>query len=282
MSFVRDIKQIELPLDYAIESSNNKRRSPLARLGAVFAGVVVLYPLACSLTGHLGVYYDSHEAQAVNLSSICPQVDPLPPLSEVNRKLAEELGTIFADPDFEAVAAEYLGRAVRIPTESYDVMDPVGTDPRWEVFYKFLEHLLQTYPNVHATLMQTRINTHALLYHWPGSNCSLKPIFLTAHQDVVPVDPNTIDSWIHHPYSGYYDGTWVWGRGSVDDKSGLVGIMVALEKLIEHGFEPKRGILVGFGIDEESTGDVSTQIKLSRQLGESIGITGCEEDFKTH
>lgn len=106
----------------------------------------------------------------------------------------------------------------------------------------------------HATLTQTRINTHALLYHWPGTDSSLKPILLTAHQDVVPVEPNTVDSWIHPPYSGLYDGTWVWGRGSLDDKSGLVGIMVTLEKLIEKGFKPKRGILVGFGIDEEASG----------------------------
>lgn len=68
------------------------------------------------------------------------------------------------------------------------------------------------------------------------------------------MEPNTIDSWIHPPYSGLYDGTWVWGRGALDDKTGLVGIMVTLEKLIERGFKPKRGILVGFGIDEEASG----------------------------
>ncbi|CAE6427926.1 unnamed protein product [Rhizoctonia solani] len=183
-------------------------------------------------------------------------VEPLAPTSNINRKLAENLEITLSDPSFEAVAAEYLGGAVRIPTESYDVMDPVGIDPRWEVFYKFSEHLLKTYPKVHATMTQTRINTHGLLYHWPGSDSSLKPILLTAHQDVVPVDPSTVDSWIHPPYSGHYDGTWVWGRGSVDDKSGLVGIMITLEKLIESGFKPKRGILVGFGIDEESTDSI--------------------------
>ncbi|KAH7345332.1 carboxypeptidase S [Rhizoctonia solani] len=270
MELVRDTKQLEFPLDYATESSKNKKRSRLARIGAAFAGLVILYPLTCSLTGHRGMHYNSHEIQAANLSNVCPQVDPLPPSSEVNRKLAEELGTVFADPSFEAIAAEYLGGAVRIPTESYDVMDPVGMDPRWEVFYKLSEHLLKTYPKVHSTLTQTRINTHALLYHWPGSDSSLKPILLTAHQDVVPVEPNTVSSWIHPPYSGYYDGTWVWGRGSVDDKSGLVGIMITLEKLIERGFKPKRGILVGFGIDEESTGLYGAD-KIAKYIEEHYG-----------
>ena len=38
-------------------------------------------------------------------------------------------------------------------TESYDVMDPVGTDPRWEVFYKLSEHLLKTYPKTYVKLL---------------------------------------------------------------------------------------------------------------------------------
>ncbi|KAG9088742.1 hypothetical protein FRC07_012475, partial [Ceratobasidium sp. 392] len=122
----------------------------------------------------------------------------------------------------------------------------------------------------HATLTQTRINTHALLYHWPGSDNSLKPIFLTAHQDVVPVEPNTVASWIHPPYSGYYDGTWIWGRGSTDDKTGLVGILIALEKLIEKGFKPRRGILVGFGIDEEASGLYGAR-KIAEYIEEHFG-----------
>ncbi|CUA77617.1 Gly-Xaa carboxypeptidase [Rhizoctonia solani] len=245
----KDTKQeLELPSTVSV-GPKNSRNPRLALIGALFAGLLVLYPISCSLS-HRTHYTNT----AVNVGDVCPQVDPLLPASAANRKLAEELGAVFGNSDFEAIAAEYLGGAVRIPTESYDKMDPVGTDPRWDVFYKFSEHLQKTFPKVHATLSQTRINTHALLYHWPGSDSSLKPILLTAHQDVVPVEPNTVSSWIHPPYSGHYDGTWIWGRGATDDKSGLVGIMVTLERLIESGFKPKRGILVGFGMDEEASG----------------------------
>ncbi|CAE6427932.1 unnamed protein product [Rhizoctonia solani] len=245
-------QESELPWTATSEPVGRKnfKNTRLALIGALFAGLLVLYPISCSIPNH-----PPHRTEhAVNLRDVCPQVDPLQPASDANRKLAEELGAAFNDPNFEAVAAEYLGAAVRIPTESYDKMGPVGTDPRWDVFYKFSEHLEKTFPKVHGTLSRTRINTHALLYHWPGSDSSLKPILLTAHQDVVPVEPNTVDSWIHPPYSGYYDGTWIWGRGSTDDKSGLVGILVTLERLIESGFKPKRGILVGFGMDEEASG----------------------------
>jgi hypothetical protein len=49
------------------------------------------------------------------MGDVCPQVNPLLPASDANRKLAEELGAAFSNPNFEAVAAEYLGGAVRIP-----------------------------------------------------------------------------------------------------------------------------------------------------------------------
>lgn len=75
-----------------------------------------------------------------------------------------------------------------------------------------------------------------------------------AHQDVVPVNPDTIDKWTHPPYSGFCDGEHIWGRGSQDDKSGLMGILIALETLLEQGFTPKRGIVLSFGFDEESGG----------------------------
>jgi hypothetical protein len=42
---------------------------------------------------------------------------------------------------------------------------------------------------------------------------------------VVPVLPATKDLWTHDPFGGEYDGTYIWGRGSSDDKSGLIGIM---------------------------------------------------------
>ena len=66
--------------------------------------------------------------------------------------------------------------------------------------------------------------------------------------DVVPVEPSTVSQWTHPPYSGYFDGEnvlefaefgnlptigeSVWGRGSIDDKSGLIGILFVLASLI--------------------------------------------------
>jgi Gly-Xaa carboxypeptidase len=39
------------------------------------------------------------------------------------------------------------------------------------------------------------------------------------------VDQTTLDQWKYPPYSGHYDGERIWGRGSNDDKSGLIGVL---------------------------------------------------------
>ena len=92
------------------------------------------------------------------------------------------------------------------------------------------------------------------MYEWTGSDTSLKPYILAAHQDVVPVNPDTVDTWTHPPYSGYFDGTTIWGRGASDDKGSLAAIMLTLETLIEKGWTPSRTIVLAFGFDEEASG----------------------------
>jgi Gly-Xaa carboxypeptidase len=75
-----------------------------------------------------------------------------------------------------------------------------------------------------------------------------------AHQDTVPVPIDTIPSWKYPPWSGTYDGKYIWGRGSSDCKNQLVTILETVEILLEAQFEPERTILLSFGFDEESFG----------------------------
>ena len=49
-------------------------------------------------------------------------------------------------------------------------------------------------------------------------------------------------------------GQRIWGRGSNDDKSGLVGVMSSIESLLENGFKPTRTVVLSFGFDEEANG----------------------------
>ncbi|GJJ11290.1 hypothetical protein Clacol_005522 [Clathrus columnatus] len=204
-------------------------------------------------------------------STVCPQAKSGTPLehSGLHTWLKEFYGT----EDFRTQMAEWLSGAVQIPTESYDGMGAINEDIRWEVFGRLHEYLRNSYPLIYKTLNLTTVNTYGLVYHWQGSDQSLKPLLLTAHQDVVPVDPSTIEQWVHGPYSGYFDGTYVWGRGSCDDKSGLISIMSTLEILLDKGFQPKRTIVLAFGFDEEASGRFGAG-EISQYLLEVYGQNG--------
>lgn len=146
---------------------------------------------------------------------------------------------------------------VKIPSESYDDSGDVSgpdADTRWLTFVKLHEYLEHAFPLVHKTLKLDKVNTYGLVYTWEGSDSSLKPTMLMAHQDVVPVNPSTIDQWSYAPYSGHYDGEFIWGRGASDCKSMLSGELEALELLIASGFKPRRSVILASGFDEESKG----------------------------
>ncbi|KAJ6518628.1 hypothetical protein C8R45DRAFT_1011 [Mycena sanguinolenta] len=201
------------------------------------------------LSGHLAsLRYYSETA----LASTCPQVDALVP--QRGADVLANVSDLLATHDFKTKAINWLAGAVQVPTEVFDAMPPVGEDPRWDVFAPFHEYLSGAFPLVHQTLALTKVNTYGLLYEWKGADSSLKPILLAAHQDVVPVEPTTYGEWTHPPYSGYFDGEYIWGRGSSDDKSGLIGIMTAIETMIEQGFAPTRTVVLAYGFDEEASG----------------------------
>ncbi|KAL1941154.1 hypothetical protein VTO73DRAFT_7366 [Trametes versicolor] len=220
--------------------------------------------LVKGLVGVLALLTCLHSLQLVNLRSCwsegamdasaqqCPQSTAVVP--EKNGELWESLGQAFDSDAFKGRAVEWLGGAVRVPTQSYDKMAPVGQDPRWEAFGPLHDYLLKAFPLIHSTLKLTKVNTYGLVYVWEGSDSDLKPLLLAAHQDVVPVNPDTVDKWNYPPFSGHFDGKRIWGRGSSDDKSGLIGVLSSIESLLERGFKPTRGVVLAFGFDEEASG----------------------------
>lgn len=153
-------------------------------------------------------------------------------------------------PIDNAKAAEHLGEAVRIQTISHqDIAEDQPT--QWEALHQWLQ---ATYPNAHRVMSRTIVAERSLVYEWPGSDPSLAPIILMAHQDVVPVADGTEQNWRHPPFSGQIADGAVWGRGSVDDKGSLVTLFEALDALAAQGFQPKRTIYLVSGQDEETLG----------------------------
>jgi carboxypeptidase PM20D1 len=121
-------------------------------------------------------------------------------------------------------------------------------------FFKFHDFLTKSYPFVHKHLRLNKMNGLALLYKWEGINHSLNPILLMSHQDVVPVEPSSFRKWEFEPFSGKASNGFIYGRGTLDVKTGIISQLEAIEFLLKNGFKPQRTIYLAYGHDEEVGG----------------------------
>ncbi|KAH9206171.1 Gly-Xaa carboxypeptidase [Leptodontidium sp. 2 PMI_412] len=204
-----------------------------------------------------------------------PIIHPSPRADLVSFNLSLFQGTKYRD-----VVAQRLSGLVQIPTVTYDEMGLVGDDPRWDVFYELPKYLEKTFPKVYQDLEVVTINEHASLYTWTGSDSSLKPLVFMAHTDVVPAPEATSDRWTYPPFSGHYDGDFIWGRGSEDDKSNVIAILSAIDALLKAGFEPQRTVVFAVGFDEEGGAEGGYGARcLAERLLEIYGEDGVELIF---
>ncbi len=166
--------------------------------------------------------------------------------------------------DGERLAAD-LAAAIAVPTVSI----PSGGDPA-----KFVElHavLRERFPLVHRELELEIVGGHSMLFRWRAPASTWAPIILAAHLDVVPVEPGTEADWTQPPFAGAIADDHVWGRGAMDDKLGVVGVLTAVESLLARGFVPSREIWLAFGHDEEVGGHDGAQ-RIAARLAE-LGVS---------
>jgi len=127
-------------------------------------------------------------------------------------------------------------------------------DASAEAFLGLHDYLARQFPNAHRVLDLEKVGQYSLLYTWAGSDPSLKPVLLMAHQDVVPVAAGTETGWLHDPFGGEIADGFVWGRGAWDDKSNLLAVLEAIELLAAAGVSPRRTVMLASGHDEEVGG----------------------------
>lgn len=157
-------------------------------------------------------------------------------------------------------AAERLSRFVQIRTVSYEDPGRIERDQ----FEKVEPFLRAEFPLVFEHLTFAKINDLAYLFFWEGADPALKPGLLTAHFDVVPADEAL---WTRPPFDGAIEDDFLYGRGTLDTKCTLLGILEAAELLLQEGFTPRRSWYFAFGGDEELIGNRGAG-EISRYLEE--------------
>jgi carboxypeptidase PM20D1 len=180
----------------------------------------------------------------------------------------QKLGAPLPAPPVDQAAVQRLAAAIRIPTISTEA----GPAPD-AVLDEFAAHLAASYPRVHATLKREIVAGHSLLFTWPGSDPGAPALLLAAHQDVVPIEGESLKKWSHPAFDGTVANGFVWGRGTIDDKMSLVAILEAAERLLTQGVRPKQTIYLAFGHDEERGGSgAKAMAALLKSRGAKIGL----------
>lgn len=165
-----------------------------------------------------------------------------------------------------AGAATRLAGAIRFPTVSMASGAPIDT----AAFNGLRGYLEQNFPLVHSTLAREIAGSLSLLYTWQGSDTSLPPVVLMGHMDVVPVPEPNLKQWEHTPFSGDVADGFVWGRGTLDDKSTVLSILESIETLLKAGHKPKRTIYLTFGHDEEVGGRYGARLMVDHLVTKGV------------
>lgn len=146
-------------------------------------------------------------------------------------------------------AVARLSEALKIKTISFEN----EADFDSAAFEAFNQFLATQFPLADSLLEKQLFNQYSHLYTWQGTNPGLAPIILMAHLDVVPIA--SPDQWTEDPFGGAVKDGVIWGRGTIDDKFSVLGILESVEMLLAEGFQPQRTIYLSFGHDEEVGGE---------------------------
>ncbi|KAM9751954.1 N-fatty-acyl-amino acid synthase/hydrolase PM20D1.2-like [Menidia menidia] len=159
--------------------------------------------------------------------------------------------------------------AVRIPTVSFS-----DTESNTTALGEFDRLLRRAFPTVFSSRLvhHELVANYSHLFRVQGSQPDLVPYLLLAHIDVVPATES--DGWEAPPFSAKEIDGFIYGRGTIDDKGPLMGILQALEYLLIKDYAPRRGFYIGLGHDEEIRGynGAVNIVRLLKQRGVKLSF----------
>jgi carboxypeptidase PM20D1 len=146
----------------------------------------------------------------------------------------------------EQAAIDHLAEMIRCKTVSYYEDERIDKAE----FAKFRALLKKLYPNVFAKCSYEEIGVSGVLFSLKGKSAE-KPAVFMAHYDVVPVNE---EQWSKPAFDGIIENGVLWGRGTLDTKCTLLGVLEAAETLLKGGFLPENDMYFAFAGDEEVAG----------------------------
>lgn len=118
--------------------------------------------------------------------------------------------------------------------------------------------------------------TVGMLVRVPGPDQNAKPILFSAHMDVVDARP---EDWKRDPYKLIEEGGFFYGRGTLDNKAGVVAMMSTILRLQKANKKPRRTLVFAFVGDEETALDEPNGT--TRQIAAHPWVKGAEFAINT-
>eukprot|EP01133_Synstelium_polycarpum_P009736 gene9736-11371_t len=81
-----------------------------------------------------------------------------------------------------------------------------------------------------------------------------------------------MDGWTVDPFAGLVINGTLYGRGSIDNKVGVLSILETVDSLLSYGYQPKRTLYFAFGHDEEIGGYNGHQVIASHMTEQGIKL----------
>lgn len=160
-------------------------------------------------------------------------------------KVAEAVSQTAVEIDKEAAIAHFA-EMIRCKTISYYEDERIDKAE----FAKFRALLKTLYPSVAERCTYEEIGPSGVLFSLKGKSAE-KPAVFMSHYDVVPVNE---ELWTKPAFEGMIQDGILWGRGTLDTKGTLLGVMEAAEHLLKDGFVPENDMYFAFAGDEEVAG----------------------------
>ncbi|MBC8512618.1 MAG: M20/M25/M40 family metallo-hydrolase [Dehalococcoidia bacterium] len=146
----------------------------------------------------------------------------------------------------------------------FDTTNPPGNEAQCVAY---INNLL-TEAGLETTILAKDPNRPNLITRLKGRGTAL-PLLLYGHVDVVTT---ANQDWAHPPFDGKVVDGYVWGRGALDMKGGVVMMLAAFLQAKAEGLAPAGDVLLAILSDEEAGGDYGADYLVRNHAEQFEGI----------